>query len=116
MNIPVFHDDQHGTAIISGAALVNACEIAGKKHRGCAHRVQWRGRFGNRTARFYLQLGASAREHHDGDSKGVIHEGRTAGMNRWKSEFAVAHRRAHAGLRRWTARMCSSALVGRRDR
>ena len=64
MNIPVFHDDQHGTAIISGAALLNALEIGRQADRAGEDRVQWRGRHRDRLRRALHCAGRQARKRH----------------------------------------------------
>ncbi|MEJ2368932.1 MAG: NADP-dependent malic enzyme [Acidobacteriota bacterium] len=88
LNIPVFHDDQHGTAIISGAALLNACEIAGKDLSKLKLVVSGAGASAIACTKFYESLGVS----HDNillvDSKGVVYEGREEGMNPYKAQFA----------------------------
>lgn len=89
MNIPVMHDDQHGTAIISGAALVNACEIVGKQMKDVKIVVNGAGASAVACANFYVSLGASRANIIMCDSKGVIYKGRTAGMNKYKEAFAV---------------------------
>jgi malate dehydrogenase (oxaloacetate-decarboxylating)(NADP+) len=89
MQIPVFHDDQHGTAIISGAALINALDLAGKKMANAKVVISGAGASAVACARFYLSLGVK-REHVTlCDTKGVVYKGRTEGMNAWKSEFAL---------------------------
>lgn len=89
MNIPVFHDDQHGTAIISGAALLNACEIAGKKIEEVKIVVNGAGSAGIACANFYVVLGAKLENIIMCDSKGVIYKGRKQNMNPYKEHFAV---------------------------
>src|SRR5690606_23766857 len=89
MNIPVFHDDQHGTAIISGAALLNAAELAGKKLEDLKVVVSGAGASAIACARFYIALGVRRQNIVMVDSKGVIYEGRTEGMNPYKAQFAV---------------------------
>lgn len=89
MNIPVFHDDQHGTAIISGAALVNAVEITGKKMKDIRIIVNGAGAAGIACAKFYVSLGASKKNVILLDSKGVIYKGRGEGMNPYKEYFAT---------------------------
>jgi malate dehydrogenase (oxaloacetate-decarboxylating)(NADP+) len=88
MNIPVFHDDQHGTAIISGAALLNALELVGKKIADVRVVFSGAGAAGIACARFYERLGVR----HDNivmvDSGGVVYRGRTKGMNPYKEYFA----------------------------
>jgi len=88
-NIPVFHDDQHGTAIISGAALINALEVAGKKIGDVKVVFSGAGAAGIACAAFYISLGVKPQNLLMVDSKGVIYEGRTKGMNKYKERFAV---------------------------
>ena len=88
-DIPVFHDDQHGTAIISGAALVNAVEVTGKKIDEIKVVFSGAGAAGIACATFYLSLGVKPENLLMVDSKGVIYKGRTAGMNSYKERFAV---------------------------
>ena len=92
MNIPVFHDDQHGTAIISGAALLNALELAGKRLADVRITISGAGASAVACARFYVLLGATLSNIMMVDSKGVIYKGRTAGMNAIKEQFAVETR------------------------
>jgi malate dehydrogenase (oxaloacetate-decarboxylating)(NADP+) len=89
MQIPVFHDDQHGTAIISGAALLNALELAGKKIDQVRVVVSGAGASAIACTKFYISLGVKRENVMMVDTKGVIYKGRTEGMNEWKSEFAV---------------------------
>jgi malate dehydrogenase (oxaloacetate-decarboxylating)(NADP+) len=88
-DIPVFHDDQHGTAIISGAALVNALETAGKKIEDVKVVFSGAGAAGIACATFYISLGVKQENLLMVDSKGVIYKGRTEGMNKYKERFAV---------------------------
>jgi len=88
-DIPVFHDDQHGTAIISGAALVNALEVAGKKIGEVKVVFSGAGAAGIACATFYISLGVKPQNLLMVDSKGVIFKGRTKGMNKYKERFAV---------------------------
>jgi len=88
-DIPVFHDDQHGTAIISGAALVNALEVASKKIEGVKVVFSGAGAAGIACAAFYISLGVKQENLLMVDSKGVIYKGRTEGMNKYKERFAV---------------------------
>lgn len=88
MNIPVFHDDQHGTAIISGAALINALELIGKKIEELKVVVNGAGAAGIACAKFYLSLGLKKENLILCDSKGVIYKGRKDGMNPYKEKFA----------------------------
>ena len=89
MQIPVFHDDQHGTAIISGAALLNALELAGKKIENVRVVVSGAGASAIACTKFYLTLGVRRENVIMVDTKGVIYRGRTEGMNEWKAEFAA---------------------------
>jgi malate dehydrogenase (oxaloacetate-decarboxylating)(NADP+) len=88
-SIPVFHDDQHGTAIISGAALLNAVEVAGKRIDEVKVVFCGAGASGIACATFYLSLGVRPENLLMVDTKGVIYKGRTAGMNPYKERFAV---------------------------
>ena len=87
MNIPVFHDDQHGTAIISMAAIINALKLVGKKIEECKFVVNGAGAAGIACSRFYLSCGAKLENFTMCDSKGVIHTGRTD-LNAQKKYFA----------------------------
>jgi malate dehydrogenase (oxaloacetate-decarboxylating)(NADP+) len=89
MNIPVFHDDQHGTAIISGAALVNALEIVGKKIDKVKVVFSGAGAAGIACAKLYEKLGVRHENIMLVDTKGVCYKGRTEGMNPYKAYFAV---------------------------
>jgi malate dehydrogenase (oxaloacetate-decarboxylating)(NADP+) len=88
LKIPVFHDDQHGTAIISGAALLNALELAGKKIDEVKVVFNGAGASGIACAEHYVRLGVKRENITLCDTKGVIYKDRTAGMNRWKERFA----------------------------
>jgi malate dehydrogenase (oxaloacetate-decarboxylating)(NADP+) len=88
MKIPVFHDDQHGTAIISGAALLNALEIVGKRIADVKVVFSGAGAAGIACAKFYLTLGVRKENLTLVDTKGVVYAGRTAGMNPYKQQFA----------------------------
>ncbi|MCU4754308.1 NADP-dependent malic enzyme [Halobacteria archaeon AArc-curdl1] len=90
MDIPVFHDDQHGTAIISGAALVNAAEIAGKSLDDLDIVFSGAGASALATARFYVSLGAKRENITMCDSSGIITTGRaeSGDVNEYKREFA----------------------------
>ncbi len=89
LDIPVFHDDQHGTAIIAGAALVNALEVTGKKIGEVKVVFSGAGASALSTATHFMRLGVRKENILVADSKGVIYEGRTAGMNEYKEPFAV---------------------------
>ncbi|MEX1143304.1 MAG: NADP-dependent malic enzyme [Anaerolineales bacterium] len=88
LDIPVFHDDQHGTAIISGAGLLNALEIVGKDISKIKIVISGAGASAISCARMAVLLGARNENIFLVDSKGVVHEGRTDGMNKYKQEFA----------------------------
>jgi malate dehydrogenase (oxaloacetate-decarboxylating)(NADP+) len=89
MKIPVFHDDQHGTAIISGAALLNAAEVQGKHLADMTVVFSGAGAAAISCARHYVRLGVQRGRILLVDSKGVVHEGRTHGMNEHKRFFAA---------------------------
>jgi len=88
-DIPVFHDDQHGTAIISGAGLLNACELVGKDISELRMAFNGAGASAIACAEFFIQLGARRDNIIMCDSRGVIYKGREAGMNPQKERFAV---------------------------
>jgi len=88
MKIPVFHDDQHGTAIISGAAFLNALELVGKKPDKVKIVFSGAGASAISCARLYVSLGAKKENIILCDSQGVIYQGRKEGMNEYKAEFA----------------------------
>ncbi|MEA2559488.1 MAG: hypothetical protein QOH06_992 [Acidobacteriota bacterium] len=89
MNIPVFHDDQHGTAIISGAALLNALEVAGKRIGEVKIVFSGAGAAALSCALLYEKLGARRENMILSDSHGVIYRGRTEKMDPYKAEFAA---------------------------
>lgn len=89
MKIPVFHDDQHGTAIISGAALLNALEIVGKDIRKVRVVFNGAGASGIACANYYLSLGVSRQNLVLCDTKGVVYAGRKEGMNPYKAKLAA---------------------------
>jgi malate dehydrogenase (oxaloacetate-decarboxylating)(NADP+) len=89
LDIPVFHDDQHGTAIISAAALLNALRITGRELKDVKIVVSGAGAASIACCRLYKDLGASPDKIVMTDSRGVIYKGRTEGMNSYKLEFAV---------------------------
>src|SRR5271165_529131 len=88
MKIPVFHDDQHGTAIITGAALLNAVELTGKRLDQIKVVVNGAGASGIACAEHYVCLGVKRENITLVDTKGVIYKGRTEGMNPYKERFA----------------------------
>ena len=89
MDIPVFHDDQHGTAVICAAGLINALHISGKKIEDCKIVLNGAGAAGIACLELVKAMGAK----HDNcimcDTKGVIYQGRVEGMNQWKSAHAA---------------------------
>lgn len=89
MDIPVFHDDQHGTAIISGAGLLNACEISGKKMSDLKMAFNGAGASAIACAEFFITLGAKRENMIMCDSRGVIYKGRKEGLNPQKERFLV---------------------------
>jgi malate dehydrogenase (oxaloacetate-decarboxylating)(NADP+) len=89
LSIPVFHDDQHGTAIISGAGLINALEISGKKIGDMRVVVNGAGAAGIACSNFYVHLGIKKENIVLCDTRGVVYKGRTAGMNQYKEAYAV---------------------------
>jgi malate dehydrogenase (oxaloacetate-decarboxylating)(NADP+) len=88
MDIPVFHDDQHGTAIISGAALLNALEIAGKDIGQVRMAVNGAGAAAISCCEFFVSLGMRRENIVLCDTHGVVHRGRSEGMNPYKARFA----------------------------
>jgi len=89
MKIPVFHDDQHGTAIISSAALINALELVGKKIEDIRIVVNGAGASANSCAKLAIALGVKPNNMIMCDTKGVIYKGRVEGMNPYKALFAA---------------------------
>lgn len=88
-DIPIFHDDQHGTAIISGAGLLNACEIVGKDMGDLKIVFNGAGASAIACAEFFITLGAKRDNIIMCDSRGVIYKGRSENMNAQKERFAV---------------------------
>ena len=89
MKIPVFHDDQHGTAIISAAALKNALEVAGKDIGKVRLVISGAGAAAMACLRLYVKMGLRKENVILSDSKGVIYRGRTVEMTPYKEEFAT---------------------------
>ncbi|MEI8341459.1 MAG: NADP-dependent malic enzyme [Verrucomicrobiota bacterium] len=89
MKIPVFHDDQHGTAIISAAALINALFLVDKKIEDIRIVVNGAGASANSCAKLAIALGVQPNNMIMCDTKGVIYKGRTVGMNPYKELFAA---------------------------
>jgi malate dehydrogenase (oxaloacetate-decarboxylating)(NADP+) len=89
MSIPVFHDDQHGTAIISLAGVMNALKMVGKKIENCRFVINGAGAAGIACSEYYISAGAKRENFILCDSKGVIYKGRNEGMSPEKEKFAV---------------------------
>ena len=89
MDIPVFHDDQHGTAIIAGAALINAAHLTGRALGDLRLVVNGAGASAVACAELFREIGVAPANILMCDTKGVLHRGRTDGMNQWKSANAV---------------------------
>jgi malate dehydrogenase (oxaloacetate-decarboxylating)(NADP+) len=89
LDIPVFHDDQHGTAIITAAALLNGLEITGKDIAKLRVVVSGAGAAAMACSDLYVTLGVRPENIVLVDTRGVIYAGRTEGMNEFKSRFAV---------------------------
>lgn len=90
MGIPVFHDDQHGTAIIAGAALVNALELSGRSPGSAQVVFSGAGASALATAGHFLRLRVRPENLLMADRAGVIHQGREEGMNRYKATYATS--------------------------
>ena len=102
MDIPVFHDDQHGTAIVAVAGLLNACHLTGRELRDTRLVVNGAGSAGIACVELLKAMGMRAEHIVMCDTKGVIFQGRAEGMNQWKS--------AHAAVTK--ARTLAEALEG----
>ncbi|MEQ8292312.1 MAG: NADP-dependent malic enzyme [Roseovarius sp.] len=89
MDIPVFHDDQHGTAVICAAGLLNALHLSGKKIEECRIVLNGAGAAGIACIELLKSMGARHENCIACDTKGVIYQGRQDGMNQWKSAHAV---------------------------
>ncbi len=100
--IPVFHDDQHGTAIISAAGLINSLKITGKRFEDLKVAVSGAGASAMACAKLYISLGVRPENVIMVDSTGVIYKGRTERMNKYKEDFAVET----------NARTLADAMVG----
>ena len=90
MDIPVFHDDQHGTAVICAAGLINALHISGKKIQDVKIVLNGAGAAGIACIELLKSMGAKHNNCIVCDTKGVIYQGRTEGMNQWKSAHAIS--------------------------
>jgi len=92
MDIPVFHDDQHGTAIITAAGLINALQLTGRNLRDVKVVVNGAGAAGIACLDLMVSMGLNRSNVVLCDTKGVIYRGRTEGMNQWKAAYAVETR------------------------
>tara|TARA_B100000787_G_scaffold43131_1_gene30684 strand:+ start:528 stop:2783 length:2256 start_codon:yes stop_codon:yes gene_type:complete len=90
MDIPVFHDDQHGTAVICAAGLINALHLSGKLIQDVKIVLNGAGAAGIACIELLKSMGAKHNNCVVCDTKGVIYQGRTEGMNQWKSAHAIA--------------------------
>ncbi len=88
LNIPVFHDDQHGTAIISGAALMNALEVIGKNIAEVKITISGAGASAISCAELMIRLGVTRENITLVDTKGVVYKGRVDNMNKYKERLA----------------------------
>src|SRR5688572_7120609 len=89
MDIPVFHDDQHGTAIIATAGLINALEITGRDMKSAKLVCNGAGSAGIACIELIKSMGFAPENIMLCDTKGVVYQGRTEGMNQWKSAHAI---------------------------
>lgn len=89
LDIPVFHDDQHGTAIITGAALLNALEISNRKIEDVRLVIAGAGAAAIATANFYVQLGMKREHILMADEHGIVYKGREIAMDQYKAPFAA---------------------------
>ncbi|MEW5829787.1 MAG: NADP-dependent malic enzyme [Chloroflexota bacterium] len=92
LDIPVFHDDQHGTAIISSAALANSLEVVGKKHEDIRIVISGAGASAISCAELAIRWGVKRENIMLVDTRGVVYKGRTEGMNKYKERLAVEDR------------------------
>jgi malate dehydrogenase (oxaloacetate-decarboxylating)(NADP+) len=90
MDIPVFHDDQHGTAIVASAGLINACHLTGRDLKDTRLVVNGAGAAAIACVELLKAMGMRPENVILCDTKGVVYQGRTEGMNQWKSGHAVA--------------------------
>ncbi len=102
MDIPVFHDDQHGTAIITAAGLINALHVTGRDIAKTKLVINGAGSASIACAELFVNMGMPRKNIVMCDSKGVIYKGRRDGMNQWKSAYATST----------SARTLSEAMIG----
>ncbi|SUE42717.1 NADP-dependent malic enzyme [Roseomonas gilardii] len=89
MDIPVFHDDQHGTAIVAAAGLINACHLTGRDLKTTRLVINGAGSAAIACAELVKAMGIRPENITMCDTKGVLYRGRTNGMNQWKSAYAI---------------------------
>ena len=89
MDIPIFHDDQHGTAIVAAAGLINACHLTGRDLKTTKLVVNGAGAAAIACVELLKAMGMHPMNITLADTKGVVYQGRTEGMNQWKSAHAV---------------------------
>ncbi len=89
MDIPVFHDDQHGTAIVAAAGLINACHLTGRDLKSVKLVVNGAGAAAIACVELLKSMGVHPQNVILCDTKGVVFQGRTEGMNQWKSAHAI---------------------------
>ena len=89
MDIPIFHDDQHGTAIIAAAGMINALHLTGRNFKDAKMVVNGAGAAGIACTELVKAMGMKNENVILCDTKGVVYQGRTEGMNQWKSAHAV---------------------------
>jgi malate dehydrogenase (oxaloacetate-decarboxylating)(NADP+) len=89
MDIPIFHDDQHGTAIICAAGLFNAIDVTGRNIKKTRMVINGAGAAAIACASLFKSMGLPAENITMCDTKGVLYKGRTEGMNQWKEVFAT---------------------------
>ena len=89
LDIPVFHDDQHGTAIVATAGLLNALELTGRDKSKVKIVINGAGSAAISCLRLFKKIGIQPQNAIMCDTKGVIYKGRTEGMNKWKEENAI---------------------------
>src|SRR5271168_5212435 len=92
MDIPVFHDDQHGTAIVAAAGLINACHLTGRDLKTTKLVVNGAGAAAIACVELLKAMGMTHENVLLCDTKGVVYQGRTEGMNQWKSAHAAVTR------------------------
>ena len=119
MDIPVFHDDQHGTAIIAAAGMINAMQLTGRDIKTTRLVCNGAGAAGIACLELIKAIGFEPNNVMLCDTKGVVWRGRQEGMNQWKSAHAVdtpsAHARRGDGRRRYFLRPVGQGRADRRN-